>query len=502
MGQAALDLDQNSIVKILAENARQDLSEFVREFWGVVVPDDELIWNWHLDVLCEQLEIIARRVGQRLPKEYDLIVNIPPGTTKSLLCCVMFPVWCWTNWHWIRFIAASYSAGLALEHAELSRDLVRSQKFQEYYPELRVKRDKDVKSNFKLEKVLENGEVVPGGNRYSTSVGGTLTGFHAHILIWDDPLDPRGARSTDIIEGANKWIDETLPTRKTDKRRTPTIGIMQRLAQNDPTGHLLAKEKENLKLISLPGEILDPRYEEQVKPKKYISYYKNGLLDPVRMPLSVLKEMEQDLGQYGYAGQVGQLPVPPGGGMFKTDKIAVVDKLPPGEIQMSIRYWDKAGTKAKDNPDAAFTAGLKMHRMVYEGVMKFVIEDVKRGQWDSAERETIIKSITEADGKAVRVGIEQEPGSGGKESAENTVRNLAGFRVFVDRPTGDKADRADPFSVQVNYGNVIMVRGDWNNKFIDELKHFPHSKTKDQVDAASGAFNKMVKRKKKGGRVT
>jgi predicted phage terminase large subunit-like protein len=109
----------------------------------------------------------------------------------------------------------------------------------------------------------------------------------------------------------------------------------------------------------------------------------------------------------------------------------------------------------------------------------------------------MIKQTTEADTKNVQVYIEREPGSGGKESAEATIRNLVGYHVEEDLPTGDKVVRADPFSVQVNGGNVMMMRGRWNHDYLDELEHFPFSTYKDQVDASSGAFSRLVKKKRK-----
>ena len=97
------------------------------------------------------------------------------------------------------------------------------------------------------------------------------------------------------------------------------------------------------------------------------------------------------------------------------------------------------------------------------------------------------------DGCGVRIGVEQEPGSGGKESAQNTVANLSGFSVFLDSPKGDKVVRADPFAVQVNNENVSMLRGAWNHEYLNELRFFPNSKYKDQVDATSGAFASLVR---------
>jgi predicted phage terminase large subunit-like protein len=133
---------------------------------------------------------------------------------------------------------------------------------------------------------------------------------------------------------------------------------------------------------------------------------------------------------------------------------------------------------------------------------RFWILDVIRGRWASNEREKIIKQTAIIDGRDIIVGIEQEPGSGGKESAENTVRNLAGWRVVVDKPSGadsSKELRADPYSVQVNNGNVSMIRADWNTDYIQELMFFPRSTFKDQVDASSGAFNTICKRKRRAG---
>jgi predicted phage terminase large subunit-like protein len=96
------------------------------------------------------------------------------------------------------------------------------------------------------------------------------------------------------------------------------------------------------------------------------------------------------------------------------------------------------------------------------------------------------------DGPEVAIWVEQEPGSGGKESAEISVRELAGFAVHIERVTGDKQTRALPFAAQCEAGNVRLVRGPWLAAFIDELTSFPAGKRDDQVDAASGAFNKLT----------
>jgi predicted phage terminase large subunit-like protein len=133
-----------------------------------------------------------------------------------------------------------------------------------------------------------------------------------------------------------------------------------------------------------------------------------------------------------------------------------------------------------------------MHRMQDK---TFVISHIVRGQWGALERERKIKTLAEADAKLFKnyeVGIEMEPGSGGKESAEATVRNLAGHRVFTDRVTGPKEVRADPFVAQCQNDSVRLVAGDWNHPFYDEAEAWPAGKYKDQIDAAAGAFNRLT----------
>ena len=123
---------------------------------------------------------------------------------------------------------------------------------------------------------------------------------------------------------------------------------------------------------------------------------------------------------------------------------------------------------------------------------RYCVAHCRRGQWRALDREREIKQTAELDGKRVRIAVEQEPGSGGKESAESTIRNLAGWRVTADRPTGEKAVRAEPYAAQVQGGNVLLVKGGWTQDFIDEHVAFPVGRTKDQVDAAAAAFNLLA----------
>lgn len=471
--------------RLEASICRDSFYAFVQRFWHEVVPEDP-IWNWHIEVLCDYLQEAAERVFRGEPKEHDLLCNIPPGTTKSTIASVMFPAWVWTRMPTARTICSSYSTPLSLVLSRRCRDVVQSDRWRRLFPGITLRKDQSTKSYFENEQ---------GGWRYSTSTNGTVTGFHGHFIIIDDPLDPNRAVSDAELANANHHVSETLPTRKVDKIITVTMLIMQRLHQNDPSAVMLEKSKQTsgakVRHINLPAEV-EGNGLDQVRPRKLASFYRGGLLDPVRMPREVLDQLRVALGEHGYSGQMLQRPVPRGGAMFKVDRITLDQHPPLRHFKGLVRYWDKAGTQ----DGGAFTAGVFMG---LDARGRYWILDVVKGQWESHARERVILQTAQLDGVKVEVGVEQEPGSGGKESAQATVRNLAGFKVRVDRPTGDKVIRADPFSVQVNGENVMMKPGPWNGEYLDELRHFPHSKYKDQVDASSGAFLLLTKPRLKAG---
>src|SRR5262249_45290377 len=180
-------------------------------------------------------------------------------------------------------------------------------------------------------------------------------------------------------------------------------------------------------------------------------------------------------------------------GMFPVSKIQTLPYWDVNTVQSSVRFWDKAGTVGEY---AAYTAGALLHKL-RDG--RFLIGHMARGHWSALEREERIKYLANQDrtmlggyAASYEVGVEQEPGSGGKESAEETIRNLAGFIVFADKVTGSKEVRSEPFAAQVQGGNVLIRAGDWTLEVLDELDRFPNARYRDQVDALSGAFNRLV----------
>lgn len=172
---------------------------------------------------------------------------------------------------------------------------------------------------------------------------------------------------------------------------------------------------------------------------------------------------------------------PAAGKVFNRGWFEIVD-VAPAQVRRC-RGWDKAGTEGAGD----WSAGVRVAQS--KGV--YYIEDVIKGQWSALQRNAVMKQKAEADGLETQIDIEQEPGSSGKESAERSIRELAGYRVSARPSTGDKVTRAGGLSAQAEAGNVKLVRGAWNEDYLNELHNFPDGAHDDQVDASSLSFNRL-----------
>ncbi len=487
-GLKNLSLNEDDLVRSIA---RLSLFEFLKEFWWEVKPGQPYVGNWHIKYLCDSIQEEMELVIAGKPKRYDyILVNQPPVTLKSTIHNMMLLGWVWARAPHMNFVSCSFGEKAAISLAEKARDLIRSEKYQRCFPDVHIRGDMDNKGAF--------GNTA-GGIRFSDSMQGQITSKHGHVVLIDDPLNPEQAMSAVETETAKRIMLQTLANRKKDEDVVPTIVIMQRLSEDDPSGVLLNMAKAGeirLKHICLPAEESD-----RINPPELRKFYERQerLLFPARLSRRAL-DVSKATGEYYYAGQYMQWPVPPEGGMFKVGYLiqkrsdVCPDINNPKLWVKQVRYWDKAGT-AKGG---CFTVGVRMGKDL-EG--KFWVIHVDRFQYEASKREKRIREVAESDGVHVIVGVEQEGGSGGKESAQNTVRNLAGYRVVKDIPTGDKTVRADTYATQLNAGNVYLAEegaykgleeAKWHKPYIGELTFFPKGKYMDQVDASSGAFKVLT----------
>ena len=419
-----------------------------------------------------------------------LMIFMPPRHGKSELVSRLFSAYFLYRFpeRWVGI--NSYAADLAYTFSRAAKD-------NYLYADGAIRGDASA---------VKHWETSKGGGMWASGVGGPITGKGFHLGIIDDPTkNAEEAASEKIRRKQKDWFDSTFSTR--EEPDAAIVIIQTRWHEDDLSGYILSKEEEEpehwhiIHFEAIKEAEPDLSISENDRPKNIRPEYpgtctiepdprKEGeALAPLRYPIEKLKKFANRIGSYFFGALFQQRPGPPEGNMFKRYWFELAIRVP--SACRRVRYWDKAGTEG----GGAFSCGVLL---AFDPVTRvYYIEDLVRGQWSAGRREAIIKQTAELDavayGKmAVTIWVEQEPGSGGKESAEATVTNLSGFIIKADRPTGDKVLRARPLAAQAEIGNVKVKNASWTRDYLDRMGAFPFGAFKDDTDATSGAFNKLA----------
>lgn len=449
-------------------DSKKNLYCFLKEFWQCVPGNGQLSENFHIEYICRRFQEYGERIQKRKEKLGDAYINVPPGSTKSSIASVFFPVWLWINDPSITIITGSFSLTIAKQLAGKSRDLIRSDRFQEFFGHIvEIRRDSDSKTRYKT---------TAGGERIVTSSGSAVTGEHAHVIIIDDPIDPQGVKSEAVLTTVNDWMTKTLPSRVKDKEVAPTMVIMQRLHENDPTGAALKRareEGEKIEHICLPATDDYP-----ITPSFLKDQYQEGHLDLKRMGPAALKALKTKLGSIEFAGQFGQQPRLLEGNIVTEKMLPIIkyEKLPPA-------VWDlprdfTIDTSDKDGQENDPTGLLSY--VEYRGYM-FVFDFLKVKSLFSRRIEIIKQFVLKNQGNALsRVYI--EPKSSGLAVTqflrEHTTINAIEWKAIP----GGKGERLQTCTPFLEATRVILVEGPWNEEFIYDVTTFPNAQDKEAVD--------------------
>ena len=422
----------------------------------------------HLALLNRKLVAVAQGKVRRL------MVFMPPRHGKSELCSHFFPVWFLQAFPQRRVMLAAYEASFAATWGRKVRDDLQEAGAQGLI-DVRVSAAQSAASGWSLEQFNGRRWRPTAGGMITAGVGGPLTGWGFDLGIIDDPLkNSEEAQSATIREKQWDWYQSTFATRA--EPGAAIILIMTRWHADDLAGRLLLNSTEPWDVVSFPAiaeeaDVLGRQPGEALWPARYDA----ASLDVVR----------RDRGSYWWASMYQQRPAPREGGYFKREWFRIVDAAP-ADVKSRARYWDKAATEGGGD----YTVGARLS-VTAEGV--YTIEDIVRGQWSSGAVKKVIEQTAAADEVGVRIGMEQEPGSSGKDVIADYRRALAGYSFRGYPATGSKEVRADPLASQCEGGNVQLVRAPWNEELINELCSFPNGAHDDMVDAVSGSFSMLRK---------
>lgn len=433
--------------------------------------------------MCEHLE------AQTRGRIRDLIINVPPRTSKSTIVSVMWPAWEWTVAPHQRYLCASYTDSLALDLSLSMRRVVESDWYQGLWGD-RVQLADDKKAAHRF-------DTTERGYRISTSFGGAVLGKGGGRVIIDDPHNVRGAESDVQRESVITTWKRAFANRGNDPKRFTRTLTMQRLNEGDLSGYLL--ESGGWEHLMLPMEFeperrcrtsigwVDPRTEA------------GELLQPERFGPAEIKERKK-AGTYAYAGQEQQRPSPAEGGMFKAHwwKRFRHFATPPvfdQSVVMAPARWDrkiisvdaafKGGDKQKKagSEKAPDRSNVCLQTIATSGAYKYVL-NCRAEQMDIMQTIQAILEFRQADPDAYAIIIEDK--ANGPAIVQLLKNKIPG--VMEVAPKGDKVARAMAMQPQVEAGQVFLLYGAaWVEDYIDEFKKFPTGKRNDRVDTLSQA---------------
>ena len=484
--------------------------------WPVIEPETPFKAGWHLDAMADHCQATVRGEIR------NLLVTVPPRHSKSITISIAMPSWAWIEAPELRFLFASFSHDLSLEHAVLSRRVILSEKYQEFWSEnYKLQYDQNVKSFY------ENNH---RGYRISTLVGGTVTGRGGDLLVLDDPHNLQMIDSELERRSVLHFWSHTWSSRFNDPKTGRRIVVMQRGHESDLAAHIMETAPASWVHLNLPtryeptpwvelrGNVVtmkgsvaseeelndfairvDTQYHDltirnhvQVNPLGWTDprTVEGELLNPTRFGPDEVASAERDLGPRGFATQHQQRPQPQGGGIFQREKVKLVD---PGELPQNLPYsecrgWDQAATEEEIGKEPDYTAGVKIRR--YANGSYYIVHCV-RDRWGPEEADRMLLTYARVDGFDCKQREEQEGGSAGKKVTAAHERLLEAYDYEGVPKHVNKTVYCKPFATRWDAGDVYIVRGMWNDDFIDELVAFP-GKHDDQVDAAATSFHELA----------
>jgi predicted phage terminase large subunit-like protein len=455
------------------------LIKFVRDAWPVLFGEVPFDYGWHLGFMAEHLEAITHGTFIEKGLENRLLINVPPGTMKSLLVSVFWPAYEWGPCGMSRtqVIATSFNIEFCVRDSLRFRQLVMSDWFQQRWP-------------MRMRKVSEGKvENEYAGFRQAVPFG-SLTGGRCDRLILDDPHSVDSAESDLDRQRATLRFRESASLRLNNPKTSAIVVVMQRLHQHDISGVIVALQLpyQHVRLpMRYEAQADDTGEEIRLGPCKTAigkdpRTVDGELLFPERFPVEVVDRDEKVLGAVATAGQFQQRPTPRGGLLFKRHWFKIVPVLPSG--CQEVRGWDFAASKEKTSP---WTVGLKL--AFHQATKHIYITHVERDRVENPE--PMVLRVASQDGPLVEIDIPQDPGAAGKVQSRAIIASLLGYTARCSPESGDKIQRANPIATQAEAGNVSVLAGPWNQAFLDEIETAPNGYM-DQIDAMSRAFRKFV----------
>jgi len=455
--------DPHLIRSAAMQVSRDDFFAFVWRVFGTLHPhhDDHFDAAWHVRAMCHELDQVRSGDNKRL------VITIPPRCLKSITVAVAYVAFLLGHDPTTKIIVASYGLDLARKHSDDCRRVMASPWYQSIFPRTRLA----VRGN-----TSEEIKTTSGGGRKSVSIGSSVTGHGADVIIIDDLLKAGDAESDAELMRAQDFIEGTLLSRFNNPSQGRVIMVAQRLHEMDPPGYLL--DKGTYRHLNLPA-IAE---EAQVLPigrGRVVNWEIGDLLCPERLDRETLDRLRREMGAAVFNCQYQQNPIAPDGSPLQWDSFGTYDGAHDRNwYQLVVQSWD-TGTSADPRSDFSVctTWGFRER--------EWFLLDVWRGQLDYPELKAKVLSLkTTWDPDKVLI----EDAATGRPLLHELFRDDKRFAKVT--PKDDKEIRFQTACAPIEEGKVLLPKeAPWLPAFKRELQSFPRGRNDDQVDSFSQLLN-------------
>jgi len=472
---ADIQIDRKLELEVKREVFQKSYYQFTLWCFRILYPNEKFESNFHIELLCDLYQKEVERIIRREEKGQDIIVNIPPRASKSLITNVFLLPWAWIRDPTITMISVSFDEDLSLLNAQYSKDIIQSKEFQELFGDkFQIRKDQNSKGFFMNDK---------GGFRLSKTTGSNITGHKGVIIVVDDPQNPKTSESAVNRQSTIDYYTRSLYNRLTPINLGIRIIIMQRLHEDDLTGYLLKNNPDEYLHICLPATV-----SEKVNPPEYVEFYQDGLLDRNRLSFKTLQSFRKTLGERGYGGQYDQSPAPLEGGIWKRNWFDIINPLVlrrDTENSPIHFYIDGAYTAKTENDPSGLMAAFKQDNFIYildftevwlsfPDLIKYIKEYVVRFQYSYRSRIVV-------EPKASGISIVQQ------------LRDMTGLNVVEGiPPKDDKLVRANSVAPTIEARRVRLVDGIWAVDYLEKVTTFPNGSHDESTDLTVMAVQDLL----------
>lgn len=447
--------------KLFQASLKKYFLSFLHKSFITINPTIPFLYNWHLKLISDYLEAIENKQITRL------IINVPPRTLKSTCISVAWPAWLLGHNPSLKIIVASYAMQLAIKHSMDCKAIVSSDWYGSVFPKMQISKKLNNKKKFLTDQ---------HGFRMATSVGGSITGEGANVLIVDDPHNPTYVHSKKIRDKAIYWYENTFATRLNDPSKDAIIIIMQRLHTDDLCSHIMQTNSNRWEKVVIPA-LSDKKIMYTLSNNTYL-FQENVSIQESRLPKEYLTNLRKEIGENAFLAQYQQAPIKQNFGILKAEELTYYEEVPK-EFQVIIQSWDTAFKTEHNNDFSVCTTWGRT-----EGELSYLIDiyieklnyiDLKQKVLD------LYKKL-----KANIVLIEDY--ASGQSIAQEVKKHIPNLI-----PVRHKLNKFARFSAMVPIIHNKKILLPKNNiavmeKLVPQLTSFPYSKHDDIVDSMTQYF--------------